>query len=238
MLLADAQRQTIEFQPTPPKTAKAEFGDDECDENSNNDNGNTEENEMERKVIVHVGESVFCTTVETLTRREPDSLFQQRVAQLTRSHAMTFPLSRRTIRSRKLSTSPPCFPSLNPSSTFPESSQAIELWFDRNPSLFLVILNYLRTGDAPLPAKLKHLTHDDLLAKANSLLALHEEAKFYKCVRLACRVEAALHAVHNALQPSPTLAERRHPSSDDDKSSDHSEVDNSHLSESLFFALD
>jgi len=105
-------------------------------------------------VRVVVGGSVFITSVTTLTSRDRESVFYERLAPHSLSHIATPPSNRRW-----------------PGSLPPHSPNHVpQLEFNRNPKLFLVILNYLRTG---------RLT--DTKMPASTLLTVRAEAEFYRC---------------------------------------------------------
>jgi hypothetical protein len=102
-------------------------------------------------VRVVVGGSVFITSVTTLTSRDRESVFHEQLNARSLAHIATPPSSRRW-------------------SALPPPNHVPQLEFNRNPKLFLVILNYLRTG---------RLT--DPKMSSSALLTVRAEAEFYRC---------------------------------------------------------
>eukprot|EP00298_Acanthocystis_sp_HF-20_P002514 c12927_g1_i1.p1 GENE.c12927_g1_i1~~c12927_g1_i1.p1 ORF type:complete len:244 (+),score=62.81 c12927_g1_i1:27-734(+) len=112
------------------------------------------------RVKVIVSGCIFLTTLETLTWREPSSVFSRKLSSF---YAPSY--------SSSSSSSQP--------NSSPHYSELIpELIFHRNPEIFLVILNYLRTGQINTSNK-----------SFDELVSLKKEALSYNCQKLVQKLE-------------------------------------------------
>eukprot|EP00298_Acanthocystis_sp_HF-20_P000928 c11295_g1_i1.p1 GENE.c11295_g1_i1~~c11295_g1_i1.p1 ORF type:complete len:235 (-),score=109.30 c11295_g1_i1:18-701(-) len=123
--------------------------------------------DFESRVKVVVGGSVFLTTRQTLTQREPNSVFSSQL------HSDEKSLSKLENQSQQ--------------SSLPSCSDVPELSYsDHNSENFLAILNYLRTGKLDA----KHKTDEEIEK-------LIKEAEIYNCEGLAHQLRYILESRTN-----------------------------------------